>query len=262
MDTTSTIPKLANYGHALHDIARLHLKFEEDGLTDTALQRALVDPQFRRQLVNFWNDARTTTLEEATLIMGHHFMGPDQLEQFLLHKPLSVRSRQLFQTVPFSGTTLRMYANTHLLVACGPLSMRDIQRDTVGEDYFAGETALWQAKPMADFWRRRPQAGWQLVSMRSVPNTTMLGYESQLQCLPTDHVVPTASTLMQAAWLFQQLTGSLLFKREMMRTADTTNHGYQIVLGNQTSVNTVVQVTSAAGAYVGLASAVRHLQAA
>lgn len=113
----------------LQNIAQLHRLLREAGLRDDARQRVIDDSSFRAELVRFWNgnpvEDDTVTPEQAAAIMGTNFHGVDALQRHLGVK-LSTKSKKLFLNVPFSAAMLQACAQTHVLVACGALSLMDV----------------------------------------------------------------------------------------------------------------------------------------
>ncbi|MFO0862588.1 MAG: hypothetical protein U0516_02620 [Candidatus Saccharibacteria bacterium] len=111
-----------------------------------------------RQVVNLVNgnnqpaEGDTVTPEQAAQIMGSNFHGIDTLERHLGVK-LSAKSKKLFLNVPFSAAVLQACAETHVLVACGALSLMDAWQ--VQKNLFYAKSDPWYGQPSEQFARSK-----------------------------------------------------------------------------------------------------------
>ena len=166
-----------------------------------------------------------TTPEEAAAIMGSNFIGIEAMSRHLGVK-LSPKSKKLFDKVPFSAEVLQSKADTHVLVACGALSLMDVWH----------QTYLLYAK--SDPWYKglrfattKIKAGWQLVRKNPVPASTSKTWDEQSALLGADDQVPNASVLAQAILLTYLETKERLFETIYVRCSDVDSDGSRVHLG-------------------------------
>ncbi len=224
--TSDTIDKV------LANTAQLLRLLREAGLTDEARQRVINDPEFRTRLVIFWNDNQsidtTTTPEQAAEIMGTNFHGISTLEQHM-GVNLSAKSKKLFTKVPFSTETLMACRETHVLVACGDLSLMDVWQAQTGLFYAKSEP--WYGARGEHFARSKGKTGWQLVRKNPVPDSTRRTWNEQNALLGQDEQVPSASVLAQAIIIHYQETEERLYETIYVRCSDVDSIGGRVYLG-------------------------------
>ncbi len=231
MAQTIADPSTSTYSKVLDDADQLHRLLEEEGLKDDARQRAINDPNFRAELVRFWNGAPAPSLasvtpEQAAAIMGQGFIGIEPLQRHLGVK-LSPKSKKLFDRVPFSAEVLQQCAETHVLVACGALSLMDVWQ--VQTDLLYAKSDPWYKGER--FATTRVKAGWQLVRKNPVPDSTSKTWDEQNALLGQNDQVPSASVLAQAILLTYLETKERLFKTIYVRTSDLDSDGLRVCLG-------------------------------
>ena len=190
------------------------------------------DSALFRQVVNFVNgtpaEGGTTTPEIASEITGDNFHGIDALERHLGVK-LSAKSKKLFLTVPFSPEVLQVCRETHVLVACGPLSLLDVRQAQTG--LFYAKSDPWYGQPSEQFARSKVKAGWQLVRKNPVPDSTSKTWDEQNSLLGQDEQVPSASVLAQAILIHYLETKERLFEQIYVRCSDVGSVGIRVHLG-------------------------------
>ena len=233
MASTVANPTVSDtYDKVLDNTAQFLRLLREAGLTDQARQRVIDDPNFRSELVRFWNgnpaEGGTTTPEIASQIMGDNFHGIDALERHLGVK-LSAKSKKLFLTVPFSAEVLQACRETHMLVACGPLSLLDVRQAQTGLFYAKSEP--WYGQPSEQFARSKVKAGWQLVRKNPVPDSTSKTWDEQNALLAAVEQVPSASVLAQAILIHYLETEERLFEQIYVRVSDVGSDGSRVYLG-------------------------------
>lgn len=227
-----TIADPSTYSKVLDNAGQLHRVLEEEGLSPDARQRVIDDPAFRAELVRFWNGTPTSatpvTYEQASAIMGSNFHGFDALERHFGVK-LSPKSKRLFGGVPFSAAVLQTCAETHVLVACGALSLMDVWQ--AQSDLFYAMSDPWYDQPSEQFAHSKVKAGWQLVRKNPVPESTSKTSDEQNSLLGADETVPSASVLAQATLLCYLETKERLFETIFVRSSDVDNRGNHVYLG-------------------------------
>lgn len=136
-----------------------------------------------------------TTPGQAATIMGDNFHGIDALERHMGVK-LSAESREQFSTVPFSAELLLACRETHLLVACGALSPKDV-REALKDQYAACHDPWWYGvrPPWAT---QKVDPGWQLVCKHQVSDSCGKTWNAQCHLLAADDQMPSISVLVQA----------------------------------------------------------------
>ncbi len=217
----------------LDNTAQFHRLLREAGLRDDARQRVIDDPSFRTELVRFWNgptpaEGDSVTPEQAATIMGSNFHGIDALERHLGVK-LSAKSKKLFLSVPFSAATLQACAETHVLVACGALSLMDVRQAQTG--LFYAKSDPWYGAASEQFARSKVKAGWQLVRKNPVPDSTRKTWVEQNALLGADEQVPSASVLAQAILIHYLETEERLYETIYVRVSDVRSGGALVDLG-------------------------------
>lgn len=174
-----------------------------------------------RRVVNFVKgnlaNLNNSTPEIAAEIMGDNFHGIDALERHLGIK-LSSKSKKLFLTVPFSPEVLQACRETHMLVACGALSLINVKHAQPGLFYVEDEP--WYEVMGLEFARTKVKAGWQLVRKSAVPNSSGMSWDEQNRLLEQDELVPNASVLAQAILIHYLETRERLFKEMYVRVSD------------------------------------------
>lgn len=169
-----------------------------------------------------------TTLDEAAQIMGDNFHCIEALERHMAVK-LSSKSKKLFLTVPFSAEVLQACRETHVLVACGALSLMDIWQAQTGLFYAKSEP--WYGARDEQFARSKVKAGWQLVRKNPVPDSTRRTWNEQNALLGQDEQVPSASVLAQAILIHYQETEERLYETIYVRCSDVNSIGGHVYLG-------------------------------
>ncbi len=219
----------------LQNTAQLHRLLREAGLRDDARQRVIDDPAFRAELVEFWNGeqpARPNTsisVEQAYLIMGKNSHGTPALERHFGVR-LSAKSKKLFTKVPFSAETLMACRETHVLVACGALSLMDLWL-LHGSLFCRGSERPWFVKQDEKFAITKARAGWQLVRATPVPETYGRTWDEQISHLGVNDQVPNVSVLAQAVLIHYLETGKRLFGESYVRVSDVGSGGQQVGFG-------------------------------
>lgn len=251
-----TIADPSTYSKVLDNAAQLHRLLEEAGLSSDARQRVINDPDFRAELVRFWNgtpasSATPVTPKQAAAIMGSNFIGIEAMQRHLGVK-LSPKSKKLFNKVPYNTAVLQQCAETHVLVACGGLSLIDVWR--VQPDNFYDKSSPWFGA--CTFSHTRTKAGWQLVRKNPVPDSTSKTWDEQNALLGADETVTSASVLAQAILLSYLETKERLFETIYVRTSDVDSNGYRVCLGLFGSQGLEVNVHwgSYQGSRIGLTS--------
>jgi hypothetical protein len=190
------------------------------------------DSALFRQVVNFVNgnlsEDGTTTPEIAAEIMGRGFHGTDALERHLDVK-LSPTSKKLFLTVPYTPEVLQACRETHVLVACGALSLMDVWR--VQTLLFYAKSDPWYGDLSEWFAHSKVKAGWQLVRKNPVWDSTIKTWDEQNKLLWQDEQVPSASVLVQAILIHYLETKERLFEDICVRCSDVDSDGRRVNLG-------------------------------
>lgn len=225
-----TIADPSTYSKVLDNAAQLHRLLEEAGLSSDARQRVINDPDFRAELVRFWNgtpasSATPVTPKQAAAIMGSNFIGIEAMQRHLGVK-LSPKSKKLFNKVPYNTAVLQQCAETHVLVACGGLSLIDVWR--VQPDNFYDKSSPWFGA--CTFSHTRTKAGWQLVRKQAVQWSKDKTWHEQVALLGEDEMVPSASILTQVILLYFLETNERLFLNAYVRTSDEVSVNARVYL--------------------------------
>ncbi len=158
--------------------------------------------------------------------MGDNFHGVDALER-CLGIQLSRAYMKLFLTLPFTPELLQQCAETHVLVACGPLSLLDVWQAQTGLFYTKNEP--WYGAQSEQWARTKVKAGWHLIRKSAVPDSISKTWDMQNRLLKTDEQVPSASVLAQAALIHYLETTQEIFEAIYVRCSDMDpdrNHVY------------------------------------
>src|SRR3989344_2092436 len=126
-------------GRAVFKAGQLLRVLEDAGLSATAEQRPIDDPDFRRELVAWWEANGNPQVAGASNgscpvalaadIMETNFHGVGALKR---HFGLKSGRQKAYQTVPFGADTLRACKDSHVLVACASWSLMDVHRSPRG----------------------------------------------------------------------------------------------------------------------------------
>lgn len=165
----------------------------------------------------------------AAEIMGSNFHGVDALERHFGVK-LSAKSKKLFLAVPFSAEVLQACRETHVLVACGALSLMDVWQAQTGLFYAKSEPLYGGSSER--FARSMVKAGWQLVRKHPVPDSNSKTWDEQNHLLGADEQVPSDSVLAQTILTHYLETGERLFEQVYARTSSLDSDGHRVLFGN------------------------------
>ena len=230
---TNTVRRPEPFGTDYGVIHKLIVTGRRVGADRDFYSRLADDPALFQQVVNFVNggnpaEGGTTTPEIASQIMGDNFHGIDALKRHL-GVELSAEFKKLFLNVPFSAEVLQACRETHVLVACGPLSLMDVWQAQTG--LFYAKSELWYGGSSEQFAQRQVKAGWQLVRKNPVPGSTNKTWDEQNGLLGTDEQVPSASVLAQAILIHYLETGKRLFGQIYVRVSDVDSDGGRVYVG-------------------------------
>lgn len=196
---------------SVHQQHELLLALERAGLSPQDAQRAIEDREIANAMVQQATRSSSDSacpVEQAFHIMDDNFHGIDALERHLGVK-LSAKSKKLFLTVPFSAEELQACRETHVLVACGALSLMDVWQAQTG--LFYARRNPWYGAKSEQWARSKVKAGWQLIRKGPVPDSTNKTWNEQEVLLTDDELVPSASVLAQAILIHYLETGERLF---------------------------------------------------
>ena len=244
-----------SFDKVLSNTAQFLRLLREAGLTDQARQRVIDDPTFRAELVHFWNGNHayndTVTPEQAATIMGNNFHGIDALEHHLGVK-LSAKSKRLFGSVPFSAEIMQACAQTHVLVACGQLSLMDVW--LVQTDLFYDIDPWFKAMRFAN---AKERAGWQLVRKQPVSNSTCKSFNEQKALLGANEMIPSLSVLSQAIILTYLETKECLFPGIFVRASSGDRAILGQFNGRSFHIDYFAWVSDEPNGGIGLASSIK-----
>jgi|GEM_PF-6197245 len=167
----------------------------------------------------------STTPERAAAIMGPAFHGVDALERHLDVRLAANENAQL-ASVPFSQETLVQLRETHLLVACAPLSLMGLRAKAPDAFYFK---RAWYAKE--DFARQTLRARWRLIRREPVPGSTSKPWARQQAACSADELTPGVCEFALAIVLHFLQSGERLLSTVYARTSDLDSSRRRVGLG-------------------------------
>jgi hypothetical protein len=251
-------PDSPSLAKAVATAAHLLRVLEEEGLSQTALQKPIDNLDFRRELVVWWEtnanpaSAGSTggcTLAEAAQIMGSNFHGPQHTNKYF-----GVRMGQkVFKSVPFDAETLRAVADTHVLVAAPAVSVMDIRGKAT--DVFYSNRDPWYGLREQKFAQAKIEAGWYLVRKDEVPHSTSKRWSDQQTMVKSPDFVPEANLAAYAYAVHFLATGERMFSRVWTRTNSVAAEGGRVYLDGDADGLGVDDWNDGAGCDVGVASA-------
>jgi hypothetical protein len=167
----------------------------------------------------------STTPDDAAAIMGHACHGIDQLERHLAIMLSASEAAQL-AAVPFSQETLLDSRQTHVLVACAPVSLMGLRAKAPHAFYFK---KAWYAQE--DFARHSLRTRWRLIRKQPVADSTSKPWAAQHALLPANELVPGVCEMALACVLHYLETGERLLPTVYVRTRDLDSAGRHVGLG-------------------------------
>jgi hypothetical protein len=167
----------------------------------------------------------STTLDDAATIMGQARYGIGQLERHLAVR-LSASEVAQLATVPFSQETLLDSRQTHVLVACAPVSLMGLRAKAPDAFYFK---KAWYAQE--DFARHPLRTRWRLLRKEPVAESTSKPWATQQALLPANELVPGVCEMALAIVLHYLETGERLLPTAYVRTRDLDSAGRRVGLG-------------------------------
>lgn len=172
---------------------------------------------------------RYTPIHEAREILGKNFHGFDALQKYFGIQLTPQERMEMFGDVPFSYETLKACASTHVLVACGELSLLNIWQ--AKGDLFYSPTFPWFSLPSEPFSKIINNAGWQLVYKFPALDSIAKTWDEQNALVQVDEKVCSASVLAQAILIHFLETNELLFEHTLVRCTDTDSANARVHLG-------------------------------
>lgn len=217
---------------SVHQEHELLSALERAGITSADAQKVIASPNnfVAESVIDFIRQctpAFYATPAQAAAIMGSNFIGIEPLQRHLGVK-LSPKSKKLFDKVPFSAKVLQQCADTHVLVACGALSLLDVW--LVQKDLWYCKSVPWYKAEC--FATTKVKAGWQLVRKNAMPDSTSKAWDEQNLLLGADESVPSASVLAQAIFLIYLETNEHLFQTIYVRTSSVDSNGSHMGIGS------------------------------
>jgi hypothetical protein len=167
----------------------------------------------------------STTLENAASIMGRACHGVDQLQRHL-GVTLSTSEAAQLATVPFSPEALLDSRDSHVLVACAPVSLIGLRAKAPDAFYFK---KAWYYQE--EFARRSLRPRWRLLRKEPVPPSTSKHSAAQQALLPASETVPGVCEMALAIVLHYLDTGERLLPTIYVRTRDLDSAGRRVGLG-------------------------------
>ncbi len=207
-----------------------------------------------------YKDTSSTTVLEASTLMGSNFHGIEDVERCFKVKFSGQRLNVLVAKVPFSAKVLAECAETHLLVAGIPLRLEDMAWATNG--LYRGDFVPWYENPKhSSFAELRLELGWHLVRKSALPGSLGKSPGEQYELLGSEDYIPSAGLVVYAALLHAETTGERILPDFYVYTTDelrvSTILGGRRVLVGQFASNGLL-ITSWHGSprdYIGLATA-------
>ena len=167
--------------------------------------------------------------------------------------------QSVFKSVPFSIQQLEEVRETHVLVAISALSLIDLfrmNRDLFHHVFFLPKRT-WFTQGDYPFAHEKPEVGWYLVRTSVVPGSKKKTWDEMLELLEPNEFVPSASVLVQAAFL-QYLWNHKRFLRDWFLASDTTSLGSHLMLFHEDSgLHVYGSNPKTVSGVTGLASAIR-----
>lgn len=167
----------------------------------------------------------STTREDAAAIMGRACHGADQLQSHL-GVTLSASEAAQLATVPFSPEALLDSRDSHVLVACAPVSLMGLRARAPDAFYFK---KAWYYQE--EFARQSSRTRWRLVRKEPVPQSTSKHWAAQQALLPANELVPGVCEMALAIVLHYLDTGQRLLPTVYVRTRDVDSVGRRVGLG-------------------------------
>ncbi len=165
-------------------------------------------------LAQLWQYFRPGSVQRAKKIMGRNFFGPEHA-----FVELSIVTKEewagALARVPFSARTLRACKDTHILVACLPLSINALR--SFQPKLFDNNTSWFLNENFAAVFGR---PSWHLVRRAFVRGTVGLSEAEQRTYLPEREQVPLARTVAYLVIAHYLKVGERLFEQVFVRCGD------------------------------------------
>jgi hypothetical protein len=164
--------------------------------------------------------------------MGQHFIGPDEA-----HTSMRVlfSGPKYVQKIPFSESSLRQYADTHILVLVPQISIIEMRRRV--DPYLFWEydaqikahRSMWYDK--YPFFHTAGRAEWCLLKKSVSPSTLYKMYSDQMANLAGVEYVPSVRVVAYTMLQYFLKTKERLFGRFYLQCSDRTKRGNRVAIG-------------------------------
>ena len=163
------------------------------------------------------------TPERAREIMGANCFG---VEEAIRHFGVTPQRHEIaaLSEIPWSEATLERAKETHVLVACFPLSILEIRNKA---KLFYGQS--WYNKE--SFAKDRGEAEWKLVKKTPVANSTSKTWPEQQALLGQNEETPTARVMIYTTIGHFLSTSERLFEKVYVRCSDVGSSGGRVSVG-------------------------------
>ncbi len=227
------------------------------GLTSAHTKHVAANPELYAKIVELstpetksTSSSPTTSLAQAKVIMGSNYHDPAQWAKACGFR-LTKAHKELFSTVPFSATLLKLLAKTHMLVPVLPLSIMQLHGRHTALFY---QSDPWYASEA--FGSEKAEVGWLLVMREVVPGSTSKNWSNQQALTPESEHIPSATQLVQAIICHAVLTTERLLPAIYARTSSVDGVGCLVLVGRFVAFGLNLLLWSDnANSDVGLASA-------
>ncbi len=224
-------PDIVSRTLSIHQEHELMLALERAGLRGDDAQNAIDHKDVSEAMV--WTTRKrdeyaiTCSPSEAAAIMGGNFHSLDVTERHLGVKFMT-KQKKVLATVPFGPAVLQACSETHILVACGGVSLLEIWQAC--NDLFYIKSDVWYKNEHFATTKVRP--GWYLVRKNLVPYSTSKTWDEQVTLLGPDEQVPSAAVLAQTILIHCMETEERLFGAIYVRSSDVISDGNHVYLGS------------------------------
>ncbi len=194
-------------------------KLEAAGLSSDDAQRVIGSRgnALAKRVVDFIRRggyAASTEERLARLIMGKSFLG---IEEVSRHFGVSFTQKQIRELarIPFTEAELEAVKDTHVLVACCPMSILEIC-EVAPQLFWQGKNAWYNSQNFAD---EKVKPGWLLIRKDIVPRSADKTWHEQRAMPAEDEEIPRACELTYSLILYALENGERLLPNVYARTA-------------------------------------------
>ncbi|MFH1694685.1 MAG: hypothetical protein ABH880_02955 [Patescibacteria group bacterium] len=216
---------------SVHQEHELLTKLEAAGLLSEDAQRIIQSRSntLAKRVVDFIRrGGYTASTDErlARLIMGTNFLGIEEASRHFGVSFTQKQTRELAE-IPFTEAELEAVKETHVLVACYPMSILEI-REAAPKLFYQSQYVWYDSDDFAD---EKAKLGWLLVRKDIVPGSTDKTWDEQQAMLAENEETPRAVELIYSLILYALATGERLMPNVYARTTTVHSGGYHVYVG-------------------------------